>query len=69
MSNSPNDDDDEPMLVNGDSGSESSTDEYDMLDDIYGSQPLFRIMPQPKDSYNNYDNDVNQYQPILGYGQ
>ena len=39
----------------------------DMLDDIYGSQPLFRIMPQPGDSFNN--NSTNEFQPIIEYGQ
>jgi len=56
-------DDDEPMIINGDSSSSNSgTEDFDMLDDIYGSQPLFRIMPQTVDKFNN---DV---QPIVGPG-
>lgn len=40
-----------------DRSSESSLDDYDMLEDIYVNQPLFRLMPQ-KDEYlnNNQDN-------------
>ena len=30
-----------------DDSSCSSTEDFDMLDDIYGRSPLFRIMPQP----------------------
>ena len=30
-----------------DDSSSSSTDGFDMLDDIYGRSPLFRIRPQP----------------------
>lgn len=56
------------MIVNGDSSSESGAEDYDMLDDIYGSQPLFRIMPQSLDSFNSYDNTINQYQPIVEHG-
>lgn len=56
------------MMTNDDSNSENSTEEYDMLDDIYGSSPLFRIMPQPADSFHSHDNDGQRYQPIIGYG-
>ncbi|CAF3885372.1 unnamed protein product [Adineta steineri] len=45
--------DEEPMIVNGDSESVGSSEDFDMLDDIYGSQPLFRIMPRPIDNQNN----------------
>ncbi|CAF1053922.1 unnamed protein product [Adineta ricciae] len=38
--------DEEPMIVSDDSGSHSSTDDFDMLDDIIGNQPLFRLIPQ-----------------------
>lgn len=68
-SNSPDDDDSDFMMTNDDSNSENSTEEYDMLDDIYGSSPLFRIMPQPADSFHSYDNDGQRYQPILGFGE
>jgi hypothetical protein len=56
-------DDDEPMIINSDSSSSNSgTEDFDMLDDIYGSQPLFRIMPQTIDKSNN---DI---QPIVEPG-
>jgi len=54
------------MFINGDSGSDSSTEDFDMLDDIYGNQPLFRIMPQIADSYNNNNN--HHFQPIIEHG-
>jgi hypothetical protein len=64
-----NDDDEgESVIINGDSGSgsDSSIEDFDMLDDIYGSQPLFRIMPQTTDHY--YDHNINKFQPIIEYG-
>jgi hypothetical protein len=57
--NNPNDN--EPMITNSDSS--SSTDEFDMLDDIYGNQPLFRLMPQ---TVNNSSNNI--IQPIIEPG-
>jgi hypothetical protein len=47
--------DEESMIITGDSGSNSGTEDFDMLDDIdiYGSQPLFRIMPQTTDNSNH----------------
>ena len=53
------------MIVNEDISSENSMEDFDMLDDIYGSQPLFRIMPQTTDYLSNMDND---FEPIIGYG-
>ncbi len=69
LSNSSNHNEDESMITSGDSSSESSTEDFDMLDDIYGSQPLFRIMPQSPDNHNNHNNENNQYQPIIEHGQ
>ena len=43
----------------------SSTDEFDMLDDIYGNQPLFRLMPQ---TTNTAANNGNTIQPIIEPG-
>lgn len=42
----------EKMLKNSDDN--SSTDEYDKLDDIYRNPPLFRLMPQTMNSANNF---------------
>ncbi|CAF3581966.1 unnamed protein product [Rotaria sp. Silwood1] len=42
---------DETMIFNSDSN--SSTEEFDMLDDIYKNQPLFRLMPQTSNTSNN----------------
>jgi hypothetical protein len=56
--------DDESMIITSDSGSNSSSDDFDMLDDIYGNQPLFRIMPQTTDHSNNNNN----IQPIVEPG-
>ena len=64
-----NDIEDDSMMTNNDSNSENSTEEYDMLDDIYGDQTLFRIMPQPYDSFHVRYNENMRYQPILGCGQ
>jgi hypothetical protein len=64
-----NNNEDESMITSGDTSSESSSEDFDMLDDIYGSQPLFRIMPQPTDSFNNNNNNADQYQPIIEHGQ
>ncbi len=50
---------DETMLSNSDS---SSAEEFDMLDDIYGNQPLFRLMPQ---TTNNSNTNI---QPIVEPG-
>jgi len=50
---------DEIMISNSDS---SSTEEFDMLDDIYGNQPLFRLMPQTSNSSNT------NFQPIVEPG-
>jgi len=61
--NNNNDDEDESMMISGDSSSDSSTEDFDMLDDIYGSQPLFRIMPQTTDHFSN-----NNFQPIVEHG-
>ena len=45
----------EVMLVSDDNKSScSSMEDFDMLDDIYGTQSLFRIMPQ---TTNNCSND------------
>lgn len=43
-------DQDDPMISASDS---SSTEEFDMLDDIYRNQPLFRLMPQTSSNLNN----------------
>lgn len=56
------------MNISGDSSSESSTEDFDMLDDIYGSQPLFRIMPQTGDSFHSSNNNNNNFRPIIEYG-
>lgn len=44
------------MLKNDDesmkSNSDSSTEDFDMLDDIYTNQPLFRLMPQTANNSN-----------------
>ena len=56
-----NHNDDEIMITNSDSS--SSTEEFDMLDDIYGNQPLFRLMPQTTNNSNN-----NIIQPIIEPG-
>ncbi len=69
LPNSHNNNEDESMITSGDSSSESSTGDFDMLDDIYGNQPLFRIMPQPADSYNNHNDDTEQYRPIIEHGK
>lgn len=42
--------------------SSGSGDEFDMLDDIYGNQPLFRLMPQPASS------SAQHLQPIIEPG-
>jgi hypothetical protein len=44
-----NNNNDQIMRSNGD----SSTEEFDMLDDIYQNQPLFRLMPQTTNNSNN----------------
>ena len=69
LSNSHNNNEDESMVTNEDSSSESSTGDFDMLDDIYGNQPLFRIMPQPADNYNNHNDETQQYRPIIEHGK
>jgi hypothetical protein len=51
---------DEIMISNSDSS--SSTEEFDMLDDIYGNQPLFRLMPQTS------NNSTTNFQPIVEPG-
>jgi hypothetical protein len=56
--NNNNNNDDEIMISNSD----SSTEEFDMLDDIYRNQPLFRLMPQTS---NNSNNNI---QPIVEPG-
>ncbi|CAF0984223.1 unnamed protein product [Adineta steineri] len=48
------------------SDSNSSTEDFDMLDDIYGNQPLFRLMPQIS---NNSTNKINNIQPIVEPGR
>jgi hypothetical protein len=54
---------DQSMIVNEEcSNSDSSTDEYDMLDDIYGDRALFRIMPQISSQMNQH------IQPIVEPG-
>jgi hypothetical protein len=63
--NNNEEDEEESMIVSGDSGSDSSTEDFDMLDDIYGDQPLFRIMPQTNDHF--HDNHQN-FQPIIQPG-
>lgn len=40
------------MITNSDS-STSSTDDFDMVDDIYKNRPLFRLMPQISSTSNN----------------
>lgn len=50
----------EKILKNSDGN--SSTDEYDMLEDIYRNQPLFRLMPQSMNNTNNF------LQPIVETG-
>ncbi|CAF4207350.1 unnamed protein product, partial [Rotaria sp. Silwood2] len=56
-----NNNNEKTMISNSDSN--SSTEEFDMLDDIYRNQPLFRLMPQPSNSPNN-----NTIQPIVEPG-
>ncbi|UJR31273.1 hypothetical protein I4U23_018773 [Adineta vaga] len=54
-----NDDDEEAMVVSaGESGSNSSTEDFDMLDDIFGSQPLFRLTPQTTDLFENNSQSI-----------
>jgi len=67
--NNHNNDDEEieSMIISGDSSSDSSTEDFDMLDDIYGTQPLFRIMPQTTDNFYNNNNN-NHFQPIIEHG-
>jgi hypothetical protein len=55
-----NDEDEQSMIINGDS--DSSTEDFDLLDDIYGTQPLFRIMPQVS------ENSRENVQPIIEPG-
>ena len=52
---------DEHMLINNDNN--NTIDEYDMLDDIYKNQPLFRLMPQTSMSSNRH------IQPIVEIGE
>ncbi len=65
ISNNNDDEEGESMVISGDSSSDSSTEDFDMLDDIYGTQPLFRIMPQTTD---NFYNNTNNFQPIIEHG-
>ena len=48
-------------MINSDGN--SSTDEYDMLDDIYRNQPLFRLMPQTTHNTSSF------LQPIVETGR
>lgn len=52
-------------MTNGEhsSSSASDTEEFDMLDDIFGNQPLFRLMPQIN------SNGYQSVQPIVEPGQ
>ncbi|UJR15384.1 hypothetical protein I4U23_002332 [Adineta vaga] len=52
------------LTIISNSDSNSSTEEFDMLDDIYGNQPLFRLMPQTTNSSINN----NMIQPIIEPG-
>jgi len=45
--------------INDHNSSDSSFDDYDMLEDIYGNQPLFRLMPQKDDYLNNNQNNCH----------
>jgi hypothetical protein len=54
----------DPSIVSN-SDSNSSTDEFDMLDDIYGNQPLFRLMPQTTNT--SAGNNIN-IEPIIEPG-
>ena len=49
------------------SDSNNSTEDFDMLDDIYRNQPLFRLMPQITNSSMNNNNN-NPIQPIIEPG-
>ncbi|CAF0807692.1 unnamed protein product [Rotaria sordida] len=62
-----NDDEQESMITNGESVSSksSSMEDFDMLDDIYGNQRLFRIMPQTTNTENNNNNN---FQSIIECG-
>lgn len=53
----------EPMAVNDEADSSGSREDFDMLDDIYASQPLFRLMPQIP------ENSQDPVQPIIEAGQ
>jgi hypothetical protein len=57
----------EKILKNNDeimkSNSDSSTEDFDMLDDIYTNQPLFRLMPQTG------NNSIINLQPIVEAGK
>ena len=53
----------EPMAVNDEAESSSSKEDFDMLDDIYASQPLFRLMPQIP------ENSQDSVQPIIEAGR
>lgn len=57
-----NNDQEESMITNDDSSSNISED-FDMVDDIYGSQPLFRITPRS----THYSDD--DFPPIVEPGQ
>ncbi|CAF2742050.1 unnamed protein product [Rotaria sp. Silwood2] len=58
-----NDNEEQKMITNVETvSSDSSMEDFDMLDDIYGSQPLFRIMPQTT------SNTINNFQPIIECG-
>ncbi|CAF1633950.1 unnamed protein product [Adineta ricciae] len=48
------------------SDSNSSTEDFDMLDDIFRNQPLFRLMPQITN--NSMNNNNNPIQPIIEPG-
>ena len=50
--------DEEPMIVSDDSNSHSSTDDFDMLDDIIGNQPLFRLTPQTASLSDNNSQSI-----------
>ncbi|CAF1407064.1 unnamed protein product [Rotaria sp. Silwood1] len=61
--NDNDDDEEESMIINGETASSDSImEDYDMLDDIFGNQPLFRIMPQTT------NNDNTNMKPIIECG-
>ena len=53
----------ESMTINDEADGSSSTESFDMLDDIYASQLLFRLMPQTP------QNSLDVVQPIIEAGQ